>query len=134
MAEKQAVNLCVVALELVVLVGQAQPKTPAKAPPAPSRADPWEIMIPLIALLGCVLILAVVLTKMRSWYSNQKAGANLTSEMMSDFRTMKEEGELSPEEYQKIKAKLAAELHGQVAPPKKPPPPPAKPPDDDDED
>lgn len=126
-------NPHVVALELAAILGQARQKGPAKAPAAPPVADPWEIMIPLIALLGCVLILAVVLTKMRAWYTDQKAGGDLTSEMISDFRAMKEEGELSLEEYQKIKTKLAAELHGQLTQPKKSPAP-AKPKVDADDD
>jgi hypothetical protein len=81
-----------------------------------SRYTTADVFIPLGLLIGSLLIMAIVVLIMRRWYERSKNEEVGVSEFLSEARELEEEGELTREEYLKIKAKLAAQMHGLAKP------------------
>lgn len=67
----------------------------------------WE-MVPYYALLiGLLFVLALIIGAVRSYLRAEKPSETESFSLMSEFRKMQESGELTSEEYAKIKRKLA---------------------------
>src|SRR6478672_13608194 len=76
------------------------------------RSTTTDLYLTLGLLLGALLVMAVVVFVMKRWYERGKNDADDASEFLTEARELEEEGELTREEYLKIKAKLAAGLQG----------------------
>jgi hypothetical protein len=70
------------------------------------RSDPMAIFVTLALLSGALLILAGVVALVRKWYKGTRQDIVSSAELLTQFRSLKDEGKLSPEEFQKIQAKL----------------------------
>ncbi len=69
------------------------------------------------ALVATLLVGAFVLSRIERWRKRQLSDSPASDiEQMSSFRAMYENGELSKEEYDRIKAREAQRLLGKVAP------------------
>ena len=83
---------------------------PAVEPPRLRRElDPMEGVLPLAGLAAAVLVLAVFV----NWYRRREAAdaVELTPhDLMSAARDWEAEGEMTEEEYKKVKAKLAPQV------------------------
>lgn len=84
--------------------------------PTMKKSAAADLYLPLGALIVSLLALAVVIYFMRRWYERSKTEDDETSEFLTEAREMEAEGELTREEYLKIKAKLAAGLQGPKTP------------------
>jgi hypothetical protein len=76
------------------------------------RSTATDLYVTLGLLIGALLAMAVVVFVMKRWYERSKNEDEDASEFLTEAREMEEEGELTREEYLKIKAKLAAGLQG----------------------
>lgn len=81
-------------------------------PPARTRYTMADLYLPLGALIVSLLVLAIVVFVMKRWYERSRNEDEEITSFLSEAREMEEEGELTKEEYAKIKAKLAAGLQG----------------------
>jgi len=81
-------------------------------PPARAQYKMADLYLPLGALIVSLLVLAVVVFVMKRWYERNRNEDEETSSFLTEARELQEEGELTKEEYAKIKAKLAAGLQG----------------------
>ena len=104
--------------------------TLAQAPAIPQGFDSESIRT-LAALAGVIAVGAIILYLANRWRRNL-AQRDDTGDQMGSFRELYERGELSQEEYQRIKDRLGQRLRNelQLPAPKKPenPPPPPSPP------
>jgi hypothetical protein len=78
-----------------------------------SKSTAKDVYLAYGVLIGSLLVLAVVVFVMKRWYEKEKSGDADASQFLTEARELEEEGELTREEYLKIKAKLAAGLTGQ---------------------
>ena len=79
---------------------------------AQPRSTATDLYLTLGLLIGALLTMAVVVFVMKRWYERRKNEDEDASEFLTEARQLEEEGELTREEYLKIKAKLAAGLQG----------------------
>ncbi|HVJ82386.1 MAG TPA: hypothetical protein VNC50_15055, partial [Planctomycetia bacterium] len=104
-------------------------------------------LLPIAGLGAGILALALAVWFMKRWYGKESDGVADPNEMLAEFREAEAEGDLSEDEFRRIKLKLADEIRGAGAakptggdPAKRSPPRPATPKkpapsvDDDDED
>ena len=78
--------------------------------PRPERSTANDLYLYLGLLIGSLFALAIVVFVMKRWYERSKKDDAAASEFLSEARELEEEGELTREEYLKIKAKLTAGL------------------------
>lgn len=64
-----------------------------------------DVLLPLGVMAVLLLGLAAVVVVMRRWYGQTKESMD-DDELLTDFRNMVDAGELSPEEFKKIRASL----------------------------
>lgn len=81
-----------------------------------ARVDPIELFVSLALLGGAVLLLAAVVALVKMWYagSSKPSDAAASEGLMSQIERMKAEGEISEEEYDKIKEKMKAKLRSKI--------------------
>jgi hypothetical protein len=93
--------------------------------PATAAIRPFDpsMMIPALALIGALLIGAVVVAFVRRWQLSQKPLGPSASDQLAEFRSLYEKGVISEEEFKRLRAKLGGEIR-QV---NNLPPPPAAP-------
>lgn len=77
-----------------------------------------NLLITFGILVGLLLLLAVVVAVMRRWYADDSKIVD-ADELVADFRAMVDAGELTDEEFRKIRASLGTG-RGPHAPPAKP--------------
>src|SRR5215207_3911393 len=77
---------------------------------AQPRSTTTDLYVTMGLLIGALLAMAVVVFVMKRWYERSKNEDEDASEFLTEAREMEEEGELTREEYLKIKAKLSAGL------------------------
>ena len=85
----------------------AQVVEKAAANPAPVRGNPADLFWQLGTITICMLLLALVVWYMRGWYAATKNAGNDQNQLLSEFRDLHEQEELTPEEFKTIKAKLS---------------------------
>ena len=98
-------------LPLLAIVLGADPAAPPLPKPAVlARKPEWlELAMPYLWLAGLLLAFALFVV----WYRRRSLQGQDTvsaSELLSDAREWEEEGELTEEEYRKLKANLAPRL------------------------
>lgn len=74
-----------------------------------------QIIVGVAVIAVLVAIGVYIVGKMRTAFNEQPQN---TSDVMSTFRELHEEGELSDEEYKSIKAKLSASLKQEITRPR----------------
>jgi hypothetical protein len=83
-------------------------------PAAPPAAEPFRIgsiLIPALYLVGILVLGAIILAWLkRRRVSDDLAPSTTASEQLATFRHAYEDGEMTPEEFQKVKARLSEKL------------------------
>jgi hypothetical protein len=87
-----------------------QPKEAPKSDPRAARSTATDLYVTLGLLIGALLLLAIGVAVAKRWYERTKSDDEDASTFLTEARELEEEGELTKEEYLKIKAKLAAGL------------------------
>jgi len=64
-------------------------------------------LFPAAVLVGSVVFLIWVALKIRSWFRESDGPAELPHEMLTQYREMRERGDLSEKEFRLIKSRLA---------------------------
>ena len=91
----------------------AQQPLPPVAPL--NKAQARQDLIYNGAIFGAALIgLAIVFSAVRYWTRRQTQDCDSPAMSLSSFREMYENGELSEEEYEQIRTKMAAKMKGQL--------------------
>lgn len=86
------------------------------AQPRSSRDTANELYFYFGILIGSLLALAVVVFVMKRWYERNRKEDDEASEFLTEARELEEEGELTREEFLKIKAKLSEGLRSPKSP------------------
>lgn len=91
---------------------------PAQANPGPAGdkltlTDP-RVLWPTFALVVLLLIAAVLLAWFDRWRRRQNEDVSSPADQLNDFRLSYERGELSADEYKRIKARLAPRIKQQL--------------------
>lgn len=94
---------------------------------APGGVDLWSLVLPVLILVALLLVLALGVAAAKSWYKKSQA-SDENDELLTDFRMLRDQGELSPEEYQKIVQRLSQRPSLPSRPAKETPAPPTVPP------
>ena len=71
-----------------------------------------QTLIPLIATVGALGVLAVVIYLIRSWLRENDGPAASDHELLGEYREMNRRGELSDEEFRIIKGRMASRIRG----------------------
>lgn len=87
----------------------------AVEPPPPPRANQqpflsFEFWLAVGLLIAVLLIGAVVLSFMDRWRKKQLLASQDPAEALTSFRTLYEQGELSEEEYQRVRDRVAMKM------------------------
>jgi len=67
-------------------------------------------MIPSLALIGALLVGALVIALFRRWQLGGESLDSQSSDQMSEYRELYEQGEISEEEYKRLRSILSGEL------------------------
>jgi hypothetical protein len=71
--------------------------------------DP-SLMIPALALIGALLVGAVVVAFFRQWQKADKPLGPSASDQLAEFRSLYEKGVISEEEFKRLREKLGGEI------------------------
>jgi putative oligomerization/nucleic acid binding protein len=86
-----------------------------------SFLDP-SVLIPTLALAGALLVMAVIIAQVQRWRKRQDSETFTTHDQMASFRVLYERGELSQEEYDRIRQRLLVQIRkGKAGQPALPP-------------
>lgn len=77
--------------------------------PGPARQLAWL----WLALGGAVLLFVVVLSVARSWYLRSQREKEVERELLAEFQEAVERGEMSPEEFARVRRLLVGRLAGE---------------------
>jgi hypothetical protein len=88
----------------------------ANEPPATAVVAAFDpsLMIPALAMIGALLVGAVVVAFVRRWQLSEKPLGPTASDQLAEFRSLYEKGVISEEEFKRLRAKLGGEIR-QVA-------------------
>ncbi len=108
-----------------------QAPAPPAPVPAPRPALDYGLLLTVLALAGVVAVGVLIITVANRWRRNLGQD-DVTGDQMGSFRELYERGELSQDEYQRIKDRLGGQLRQELnlpgAPkPDSPPQPPTLP-------
>src|SRR5262245_66092558 len=97
---------------------------PTPNTPAVLVAD-FSVLLPGLYLGGALLVGAVVIAVVSRWRrTNARTPTSEASDQLAQFRSLYERGEISQEEFDRLRALLGGQLRaGLVVPPPKPAPP-----------
>jgi hypothetical protein len=89
-----------------------------------TAATPSDLIWPSAALVGLLLLGAIVLAWMKRRRTRTPGGPEPSEDPLATFQTLYEQGTLSREEFERIRARLGpqAEAEGPKPPPASPPP------------
>jgi hypothetical protein len=100
---------------------------PAQAP----VWDPRRLLWATLGLAGAVLVAAILLTLLNRWRKREPEPPCTANEQLAEFRSLYERGELSQEEFERIRAtlneQLRREFEAQAGEPPPAPPAPSAP-------
>ena len=88
-----------------------------------SLTDP-RVLWPTFGLVVILLVAAVILSWFDRWRKRTDVAVTTPAQQLDAFRLSYERGELSPEEYKRIKTRLAPRIKEQLNVPKSPGPTP----------
>jgi uncharacterized membrane protein len=77
-----------------------------------------ELLLPFGVLIGVLIALGIGLIVARKWFQGSQRTEISTNEMLAEFRDLEAKGDLSPEEYKKIRDVLGARLRSELGKPK----------------
>jgi hypothetical protein len=107
----------------------AQPAAPRSSPPP--RVDTWLLWWHYLALLGVVLIGVLALYFFMRWWRRAGPERPSASDQLTEFRQLYEQGQLSAEEFERLRSllgeRMRRETEGQPPAPTQPAPPAAPP-------
>lgn len=86
----------------------------------------WELVWSCLALIGLLLLLAAAVAVASHYYRRLRRGDSATDAMLNDFHELHDRGELSEEEYKRIKVLLGQRLRKELGPSSHSLAPPAK--------
>ena len=89
-----------------ILVAQAA-RRPVR--PAPDEAL-WQILVPMLWIVGLLLLLALIVAKVRAWFLRNADKETSVHQMLTEFRQLRDRGELSEEEFRTIRNRLSPQL------------------------
>jgi len=100
----------------------------AGAPPRSLLEEP-QFLVATATLVGTLLIGAMVIGLAKRWRQRSTTAPPATGDQLGYFRSLYERGELSRDEFEEIRAKLAQEIKAELQAPSPPaasplPPPP----------
>lgn len=95
------------------VVGQL-PAAPGAKPPLDRTQIRQELITTFVLLGVAVLVIGVIFAAVKSWLRRQNEDCDNPSLSLSSFRTMYENGELSEQEYEQIRNKMAAKMKGSL--------------------
>jgi hypothetical protein len=90
---------------------------------AQPKMDWQETLWATLALVGAVLVGALIIWWVDRWRKRSAGGQQSSGDQMTHFRDLYDRGELSPEEFQKIRGLLGERLREDLDIPPAPPPP-----------
>lgn len=76
--------------------------------------NPIEVVGPMMTLAGVLALMAIVLAIAAVRYRKARQEEEEPIDLMSDFHDLKRQGELSPEEFEKVKSILQRKLKGNI--------------------
>jgi hypothetical protein len=81
--------------------------------PAFAAFDPM-MMVPPLALVGALLIGAVVVAFVRRWQQTNRPLGPSASDQLAEFRKLYEQGSISEEEFKRLRTVLGGELRREI--------------------
>lgn len=93
---------------------------------ADTESQLLTVMLPLIGLIAVILLGAAAFALANRWFKSTQERDATAVDQLSEFRRLKQEGELSDEEFRKIKSLLSDKVRSEAGLSAKPAPPPAK--------
>lgn len=88
--------------------------------PAVMRKDPAELVQliwPVLGVVAAIAVLIAVIFRVRAWLRDDDGSAAADHNLLSQYREMLQEGELTEEEFRLIKGRLASRITGTPSPP-----------------
>jgi hypothetical protein len=79
----------------------------------PPRLD-WNgrILLPGLYLVTALLIAAAIIAFASRWRRSPRSGAVSASEQLTEFRSLYDKGQMSREEFERVRARLGGEIRG----------------------
>jgi hypothetical protein len=74
-----------------------------------------ELLWALLPLVGALLLGAVILSWAKQWRKRAAPTPSSANEQLAHFRTLYERGELKPDEFERVRARLAEHLRAEMA-------------------
>jgi hypothetical protein len=74
--------------------------------------DKWQLLPPGLYMVGALLIGAGIIAIASRWRRAPRSGAASASEQLTEFRLLYEKGEMSREEFTRVRARLSEEIRG----------------------
>ncbi len=89
-------------------------RIPKAGPPRNLGRPGWEgsLLLPGLYLVGALLVGAVVIALVGRWRRAPRSGTADASAQLAEFRSLYEEGEMSQEEFDRVRALLGEEIRG----------------------
>lgn len=83
------------------------------------RKDPAELVQliwPVLGVVAAIAVLVAIILRVRAWLRDNAEGSAEDHNLLSQYREMLQEGELTEEEFRLIKGRLASRLTGKPSP------------------
>jgi hypothetical protein len=86
----------------------------AKAKPAGSVWSDPRWVGAMLALVGLILLGVVVIGWLKSWRKQAESGRPTANDQLAHFQALYQRGELSPEEFDRVRTRLASQLRQEL--------------------
>jgi hypothetical protein len=90
-----------------------------------AKVPDLSLLLPGMYLAAALLVGAAVLAILRRWRRDDPADAPAAGTQLAHYRTLYEQGQISEEEYRRLRTILGVEIRQSVDLPPRPPAPPA---------
>jgi hypothetical protein len=94
---------------------------------SPLWAVEWTVFLPVLYLVLAFLVGAAIITFVQRWRQRRPSLGPSASDQLAQFRTLYERGDISEEEYRRLRSILTGELRKAIDLPPRPAPPAAPP-------
>jgi len=71
-----------------------------------SSINLWDYTWGIVSTLALLVLLAIIVWKLREWYSDTEGEACDWQTSLTDYRELQQNGLITPEEFQKIKQRI----------------------------